>query len=383
MGRPENRPRTEAEVEEALVATCPHRRAAGGASACSFGHLPTSGRPTIDGLPVVDRAACGACVRSVHAASFHALRFCDEPKPEERPVPPHPSSASEVPSECVVPPRDPKVRCWAGGEDYPVVPVLDRYRGGSALLIGGGPSLSEGGLLGRLRDSTALKMAVNNVGALVRPDLWCCVDAPAKFHHAIWGSPRIEKFAPDATMMYKLRRKLPSGEFVDSGPAREAPNVRFYRRSSEFRADTFLSSPSFDWGRPRGEPDTHGEVGGRSVILVALKLLWVMGVRDVYLCGVDLGSCVPGREYCFPQHKHAADLAGGGRSDPHRDNERGFETLRFRLGNLAPYFEAAGFRVRIVGTSRLDGFPKCSYDEAISAAESFREDSPDLSGWYD
>ncbi len=64
------------------------------------------------------------------------------------------------------------------------------FNGRAAFLICGGPSLNKHDL-NLLDRRGVLTFAVNNAAAVVRPNLWTCVDNPANFCEAIWSDPAI------------------------------------------------------------------------------------------------------------------------------------------------------------------------------------------------
>jgi hypothetical protein len=67
------------------------------------------------------------------------------------------------------------------------------FHGQSAFLVCGGPSLASHDL-DQLQRRGILTMAVNNATAVVRPQLWTCVDDPANFCDTIWPDPAVWEF---------------------------------------------------------------------------------------------------------------------------------------------------------------------------------------------
>lgn len=91
----------------------------------------------------------------------------------------------------------------------------DMYRGHSAFLICGGPSLTSHDL-SLLNSRGILTMAVNNAATVVRPNLWCSVDDPGNFSDAIWYDAGITKFVPLCHMEKTFCVRDANGELVDS-----------------------------------------------------------------------------------------------------------------------------------------------------------------------
>ena len=65
------------------------------------------------------------------------------------------------------------------------------------------------------------------------------------------------------------------------------PAVYGLNLNSGFHADRFLAEPMFTWGNQEGQTDEQGNAGVRSVMFVAIKLLYVLGIRHVFLLGCD------------------------------------------------------------------------------------------------
>jgi hypothetical protein len=65
------------------------------------------------------------------------------------------------------------------------------FHGQSAFLVCGGPSLASHDL-DQLQRRGILTMAVNNAAAVVRPQLWTCVDDPANLRRDVARSGHLE-----------------------------------------------------------------------------------------------------------------------------------------------------------------------------------------------
>ena len=181
------------------------------------------------------------------------------------------------------------------------------FQGVSCFYIGCGPSLlkqnEQLNILQRKR--YLITFAVNNIAAsFFKPDLWCCVDDPKSFHKVIWEDPTIMKFVPSDKLhlAYKDADKL----------VRQCPNVIGYHTKDplKFEADKFLSEDTVCWGCDKTIPDDAGEKAGRSVMFAALKLMYYLGFKNVYLLGCDfnmqhdiMGEGT-GKTYAFHQYKH-------------------------------------------------------------------------------
>jgi hypothetical protein len=224
------------------------------------------------------------------------------------------------------------------------VNLKDFYKGRTAYLLGGGPSLAHMDLSPFSRPGV-LTLALNNVISLFRPTLWLHVDDPNTFPGAHWNDPHILKFSPRAYTDHSL---------TQGGRPRDCPAMLYFRRNARFRADRFLVEPSFNWGCDQDIDDGLGHTGARSVFFVALKLLWLLGVTRVYLLGVDW-HFDPTRPYAHDQLKDAHACAS---------NNDKFRICDLRLRALRPILEAAGLAVlNATPGSCLEAFEKVPLSE--------------------
>ncbi len=230
------------------------------------------------------------------------------------------------------------------------VPLGDVMRGCAAFLIAGGPSFAS---VDRalLETPGCLTMGLNNSAKTFRPCLWCSVDDPSHFMKSIWLDPRILKFVPAEHArkpIFDNEAWQTSGILVG-----DCPNVLFYRRNERFDADRFLTEETINWG----DHARHG--GGRSVMLPALRLLHFLGVRTVYLLGVDFRMTADST-YHFEQDRSQGSIVG---------NTKTYHLMTQRFRALLPSFEEAGFAVYNCNPeSALDVFPFVTLKEAIAAA---------------
>lgn len=239
-------------------------------------------------------------------------------------------------------------------------PLEGVYRGGCAFLIGSGPSLAETDLT-PLNRFGILTLGVNNSPSLFRPNLWCAMDPARNFVQQIWRDPAIMKFVPWHRRRERTRRFSATGTLVNDEHLVDYPNIWFYEREqNDFDPARFLTSDKFHWGCSEGHRDPDGRGGGRSVMFVALKLLYHLGCRYVFLVGCDF-HMEPEAPYAFPQTKTPGEC---------RANNGLYATLCRRLEMLAPHFDAAGYRVvSVTPESRLNRvLPHWTLDRAIDLA---------------
>ncbi len=226
-----------------------------------------------------------------------------------------------------------------------------RYLGASAFLICGGPSLATMDLA-KLRQPGIMTFGVNNSVKTYRPDFWTHVDSSDRFLRSAFLDPRIMKFTP-AGLQNGLLFDSDKWEYLDTR-VKDCPNVVYYGRHTGFNPSDFLQAGSICWGNeaPNG--------GGRSVMLVALRLLYELGFRRVFIIGADFKMSAE-HTYAFRQSRAAGAVA---------NNTKLYQILNERFAALRPHFEAAGFHVyNCTPGGGLTAFPRMSYELAIEAAK--------------
>ena len=231
--------------------------------------------------------------------------------------------------------------------DHHPVWLADMYRGRSAFLICGGPSFA---VVDHetLRQPGMLTMALNNAARTFRPDLWVSVDSPDHFIRSVWLDPRIMKFVP---ICHTQKRIFDNNAWErTTEKVSDCPNVFYYKRNEHFQAKQFLREDTMNWGNHK----KHG--GGRSVMLVAVRLLFVLGVRRVFLLGADF-TMNEQQKYHFEQERSASSIRG---------NNSTYEKLNDRFSQLRPLFEQEQFHVfNCNRKSGLKAFEMIDFDDAV------------------
>ena len=227
------------------------------------------------------------------------------------------------------------------------VDLIDLYRNAPVFLILNGPSFAKVNH-DLLRQPGVLTFGINNGAHLFRPDFWTCVDNPTRFMKSIWADPKITKFVPMAHYrkpIWDAERKALSEELVA-----EFPNVIGFRRNEKFNAKQWLWEDTINWGN-------HGNLGGgRSVMLSALKICYLLGFRRIFLLGCDF-RMDESNHYWFPEGRTSAAV---------RNNTSSYKIMQGYFEELRPYFEEAGFEVfNTVQDSGLKTFPYYPLEEAI------------------
>lgn len=231
------------------------------------------------------------------------------------------------------------------------------YRGGSCFLIGGGPSLATIDVK-KMEQPGILTFAMNNSVKMIRPNMWTCVDDPSRFLYSIWRDPKIMKFVP----MAHYNKELWDSSFRDDKSfwqkapvlVQDCPNVIGYRRNEKFAEHRFLTENTINWG-------CHKDFGGcRSVMLAAFRIIYLLGIRRLFLVGVDL-NMGPDKGYAFAEGRSKGAISNNNHTYARMINEY--------FPKLKPYFDKAGYQVfNCNPESALKVFPHVPYEEAIKIA---------------
>lgn len=197
---------------------------------------------------------------------------------------------------------------------------LDRARRGhnSCFLIGRGWSATSE-RIARLQANGVLTAAINNYPRTFQPDLWITGDPPNYFGRWIWENSAVQKFIPFETA------DMPCPKFDVDDKAKtpkDYGNVHFYHHATNIDAENFFTTPYAAWGTTSyGIDDAERPHGGvRSSMIAALRILYHLGISNVFLLGCD-----------FVPHEH-----------PDQDY---FADLAWQLKELRPVFEANNFSV--------------------------------------
>jgi len=237
--------------------------------------------------------------------------------------------------------------------------LVNFYAGGSAFLVCGGPSLTQLDL-SLLKQRGVLVAAFNNVAATtVQPNLWVSSDPVGHFCDIIWRDPTILKFVPLSRMNNNIR--VWEGDKLVEGPVVSSmPSLIWYDLRSGFIADRWLYEPECVWGNEGANAGDAGYTGARSTMLSAIKILFVLGIRTIYLLGADFKMEVGKDNYAFPQARSRESVS---------HNNRTYEVLVKRFELLLPYFEKENFEIFNCNfQSNLRVFPFISYEEALERA---------------
>ena len=236
--------------------------------------------------------------------------------------------------------------------------LVGQYRGASAFLIASGPSFAS------CRQSWLNKpgvwsMTMNNAIRSHRGNAAIIVDDPSRFTFSMWTDPSVQKFVPfshmDKPLWDNRLIKDEEGNQVQlwqpsDVKVGDCPNVVGYRRNEKFMSKRFLYEDTINWG-------CHKDFGGgRSVMLASLRILFLLGFREVFLLGVDF-QMDDEHKYHFEEERTKGAIKG---------NMSTYKRMKQWFDELQPHFLAEGFNVfNCNPESKLEAFPHISYKDAI------------------
>jgi len=230
------------------------------------------------------------------------------------------------------------------------VNMVNQFYGAGIFLICNGPSFNEMNH-DLLKQPGIITFGINNGAHVFRPDFWTSVDAPHRFMDSIWRDPKITKFVPMSNMEKKfyVTDAYDNGHWSHRGPD-SCRNIIGYKRNETFEPEMFMTQPTINWGnhKERG--------GGRSVMVAAIKLIYCLGFRRVYLLGCDFNMSKD-QKYFFEEDRNPQAI---------KNNNNSYEIMRGYFERLLPYFEATDFEVyNCYEYSGLKTFPFKSFKDAI------------------
>ncbi len=228
--------------------------------------------------------------------------------------------------------------------DDPVNWIIDRRKAAAAkgcFLVGRGWSASHH-RLGQVRGHGFLTCAINNYSRMFTPDLWVAGDPPQYFGRWIWENIDVQKFVPQECAGMPCPR---SDVDAPIKTPRDYGNVHFYHHTTNIDPDRFFLTPYAAWGTTAygpNEPETPNG-GVRSSMIAALRILWHLGIRKVFLLGCD-----------FTPHEHP--------------DETYFSDLSKQMDVLQPVFLEHGLEViQANPDSHLRTFPTVDFTTALTS----------------
>lgn len=261
--------------------------------------------------------------------------------------------------------------------------------GGAAFLVAGGPSAKQLPLE-KLTQRGIFSMAVNNMAGYARTNAFVCSDPPLKFHHGIWLDPTIMKFAP-SVKFHRKRNKLKQKVGNEFKPLKigdrdismaDCPNVWGFGRRVWMQPDeSFFIDDDAAWGNQNAGVTRTGQPKTVCTMLLAMRILYHLGARTIYLVGVDF--------FMDPKAGELDNYAFGQKREPGtcESNNAQYRIVNMWLTKMRynGVFERFGLEVfNCCEASGLTAFDHAPFDLAINdALKNFPAEPFDLEGWYE
>jgi hypothetical protein len=234
--------------------------------------------------------------------------------------------------------------------NFETVNLRNFYRGRPAVIMGRGPSLANADLdLLKLGDAVTIGLN-GSVSLYPLPTAWVCVDDPSQFPGPHWTTQKCLKLVPGAWK---------DVEIPGAGRVSDMPTTVYFVRNARFRGAQFLTENTFNFGTDKDALDDIGMCCARSVLFVAVKAAFVLGIRKVGLLGVDwkvAGGDTP--LYADGTKKSAEE---------EWFIHDAFRINGLRISRLRPILEAAGMTVQnLTPGSALEAFERSTLEEFVS-----------------
>ena len=235
------------------------------------------------------------------------------------------------------------------------------YQDQAVFIVAGGPTLSEMNL-DLLNRPGIMTFGLNNSPSVFRTNMQVSVDQPSKFLTSVWEDPRIMKFCKEQwanNILWDAKTKDFGSKKVS-----ECPNVVYWEgrtyNSPDAWNESWFDESHVIYGNSGTFKDENGVKqhggGGRSVMVAAIKLSYLLGFRRVYLLGSTFLMTAT-KAYGFEQEVWESKVD--------RNNEQ-YGLMMSRFTRLIPGMKKRGFEIHNCDPgSFLTLFPWMTLEDAI------------------
>jgi hypothetical protein len=150
----------------------------------------------------------------------------------------------------------------------------------------------------------------------------------------------------------------------------------FRRESSLSPSDSFFTCEGACWGNHQAGVEATGQPKTVCTMLLALRLLYYLGARRVFLIGVDF-RMGDGYGYSFNQDRDTGACTS---------NNEQYKVVNRWLCEMQENGTFKRFGLEVYNCYRESGlraFPHVPFEEAIIDVTNGVEPIPDCSGWYE
>ncbi len=248
------------------------------------------------------------------------------------------------------------------------VSLRNLWRNCSAFLVCGGPSLRDYPV-SMLRQRGVASLGINNASAYAPVAAATFGDPRYKMHPSIMLDPGILTFVPHTQLRKHLRFKLPDKTFRMSTIAvADCPATYGMPRSGRFCANTFFDTWFAHWGY--GGKNSSRPYSRLCSTLLGIRLLYYLGVRRIFLLGVDHSRPDKADGYAW------GERGSGGLG--------AYDKMDRMYRELLPHLSARGVTIyNCNADSACQVFPTATFSEAIAECRGLIQRQPfDLRDWY-
>lgn len=220
-----------------------------------------------------------------------------------------------------------------------IADLTDLFRGQTAMLLGGAPSLKEQDI-DSLNQRGILTVAMNNAAVHFRPTIWISSDRPECYEPQILLDPNILKMAPIGHAGVQLGKEYGGLRYLSM------PNIFFYAQT-----------PGVDWSEYLDE--RNGVPWYNNTLMSSIHILYQLGIRKIILGGSDFGGSPDGDMYAH--ETNLGDLQ-------EKWNISLYNSLVDELRILKSYFESK--RLKFMDCSKYsrltDTYKHLTMEEAVA-----------------
>ncbi len=244
----------------------------------------------------------------------------------------------------------------------------------AAFYVCGGPSLKQHDL-SFLKERGIVSLGINNVSGFAPVRAMTFSDPASKFTHNVFFDPALIKFVPRPKLSERIRAKV-DGKFQWTAyEVRHCPMVFAYERDGIWDEQKFLTREKATWGVSKKHKENEGKPTILFSFFLGLRLLHYLGVKRVYLLGVDFKMDAQ-HHYAFDQYRHDGAIGS---------NNNSYRVATAMLQKLRPHLEAGGLEVfQTNPQSALRVFDYVPLETAIEDCRGLVQREPyDLAQFYE
>lgn len=241
------------------------------------------------------------------------------------------------------------------------------YNNRACYLIAGGPSINPtvfknnyGVDIDELNNPNIFKITINNAAKIIRPQLTIQGDSIDKFIASQYLDSTIMNFVSNGKRDSHIYNSQ-DNTLLDVR-IKDCPNTYIYELATGFDSNTWLNSKKVIWGNEANtyDKDDGQNKGARSTFLAAIRLLYHLGFRSIFLIGADF-TMSKDYKYAFAQDRNPGSIS---------NNNHIYKCLNNRFDKLQKTFLDNKFYIYNCNKqSHLKSFPFLSLSDALKSSQ--------------